>query len=257
MTATIRALIVDDEPFARAGVRLLLARARDVEVVGECSNGLEAVAAIAETAPDLVFLDVQMPELDGFGVVEAVGAARMPAVIFVTAFDEHAIRAFDVHALDYLLKPLDDERFALALERARARLRGDGGRDLRAALAALVGQARLDAPPLERLAVKSGGRVYFVAVDDVDWVEAADNYVSLHAGRETHLVHGTLGALERRLDPRRFLRVHRSTIVNLARVRELRPLFHGEYEIVLADGTRLTSGRSYRDALRRLVENPL
>ena len=252
MAGPIRALIVDDEPFARAGVRLQLKRAPDVEVVGECANGLEAVEAIERLAPDLVFLDVQMPELDGFGVVAAVGAERMPAVVFVTAFDEHALRAFEVHALDYLLKPIDDERFARALERARERLRDGGVRELREALAGLAERPE----PLERVAVKARGRVYFVEVADVDWIEAADNYVSLHVGRDTHLVQGTLSALERRLDPKRFLRVHRSAIVNLARVRELRPLFHGEYRIALADGTELTSGRSYRDALRRVVENP-
>ena len=255
--SAIRALVVDDEPFAREGVRFLLEREPDVEIVGECSNGLEAVEAILDLGPSLVLLDVQMPELDGFGVVETVGAARMPAVIFVTAYDEHAVRAFDVNALDYLLKPIVEERFAVALERARSRIgeRTAPG-DVERRLAALLESVRPEPEYLDRLVVKSPGRIQFVEVDEVDWFGAADNYVELHAGRQTHLVHGTLAALERRLDPRRFVRIHRSAIVIVDRVRELNPLFHGEYRVVLADGTALTSGRTYREVLRRLTENP-
>jgi two-component system, LytTR family, response regulator len=250
---TLRVLIVDDEPFARAGVRYLLEREPDVEIVGEVGDGMEAVTAILETSPDLVFLDVQMPELDGFGVVETVGVEKMPTVVFVTAFDEHALRAFDVHALDYVLKPIDPDRFALAIERARPR-RGEDS-TLGEKLAALVAEMRPAPEYLDRLVVRSPGRIYFVEVSEIDWIEAAENYVQLHANRQSHLVHGTISALERRLDPRLFLRVHRSTIVNLARIKEINPLFHGDYRIVLADGIEVTSGRTYRQAIRRITEN--
>jgi two-component system, LytTR family, response regulator len=226
---TLRVLIVDDEPFARAGVRYLLEREPDVEIVGEVGDGLEAVAAILDLHPDLVFLDVQMPELDGFGVIESVGIENMPSVVFVTAFDEHALRAFDVHALDYVLKPLDPERVALAVDRARP-CRDDGS-TLGKKLAALIAEMRPTPEYLDRLVVKSPGRIYFIEVREIDWIEAAENYVQLHANRQTHLVHGTITALEKRLDPRLFIRVHRSTIVNLARIKEINTLFHGDYRI--------------------------
>ncbi len=249
------ALIVDDEPLARTGLRALLRRDPECTEILEAVNGRDAVTAILEGRPDLVFLDVQMPELDGLGVVSAVGAERMPATIFVTAHDEHAIAAFEMNAVDYLLKPVTEERFAQSLARAKSRLRdsaGAGGaRQVLDLLEALVAPQR----HVRRLAVKSAGRTVFVDVDDVDWIAAAENYVELHAGRESHLLHVTLTTLERSLDPARFLRIHRSTIVQVPRIAELVPGVHGEYEVVLRDGTRLTSGRTYADKLRALATN--
>jgi len=246
----IRVLIVDDEPIARRGVRLQLKGEPEVEIIGECANGLEAVAAIQELSPDLVFLDVQMPEMDGFEVIEAIGVEQVPQVIFVTAYDQYTLRAFEVHALDYLLKPFDRERFLKALNHARSSLqRGEINRQLMALL-----DDRLAArKPLERLVIKSGGRIYFLNVEEVDWIEAADNYVELHVGRESHLLRETISRLESKLDPGRFLRVRHSTIVNLDRVKELRPLFRGEYLIILRDGTELTSSRRYRRNLDAIL----
>lgn len=254
----IRALIVDDEPIARKGVRRELERDAEVEIVGECANGRDAVSFIRERRPDLVFLDLQMPELDGFGVVEQVGVERMPTVVFVTAFDEFALKAFELHALDYVLKPFNSERFQTALRRAKAQARMAGAAELDARLVALLADARRAEgrePYLERVVVKSGGRVFFLGAGEIDWIEAAGNYVRLHAGRDSHLVQGTMSRLEGRLDPNVFLRVHRSAIVNITRIRELHPLFHGEYAIKLASGKELTSGRGYRERLQRLLEN--
>lgn len=246
----IRVLIVDDEPIARRGVRLQLKGDPEIEVIGECANGLEAVAAIQKLEPDLVFLDVQMPEMDGFEVIEAVGVERMPRVIFVTAYDQYTLRAFEVHALDYLLKPFDRERFLKALKYARSSLdRGDFNRQL----IRLLDDRLAARKPLERLVIKSGGRIYFLNVEEIDWIEAADNYVELHVGRESHLLRETISGLAARLDPARFLRVRHSTIVNIERVKELRPLFRGEYLIVLRDGTELTSSRRYRKNLDAIL----
>jgi two-component system, LytTR family, response regulator len=250
----IRALIVDDEPLAREGIRIRLAREPDIAVIGECSNGRQAVTAIERDSPDLVFLDVQMPRLDGFGVIAAIGARRMPQVIFVTAYDEHALRAFEVHALDYLLKPIDGARFREALARARSRRRDHG---LQEQLRALLASIKLEEKYLARLSIKTGGRILFLGVDEIDWIEAADNYVLVHAGRNSHLLHTTMNSLEGRLDPGAFLRIHRSTIVNLQRIKELHPMFHGEYRVILKDGTELASGRSYRNKLQRLLDNSL
>lgn len=254
----IRALVVDDEPIARTGVRRELERDPEVEIAGECANGRDAVAFIRARRHDLVFLDLQMPELDGFGVVEQVGVELMPTVVFVTAFDEFALKAFELHALDYVLKPFNSERFQTALRRAKAQARLAGAAELDARLLALLRDARRAegrASHLERVVVKTGGRVFFLSVGEIDWIEAAGNYVRLHAGRESHLVQGTMSRLEGRLDPKLFLRVHRSAIVNITRIKELHPLFHGEYAIKLAGGAELTSGRGYRDNLQRLIEN--
>jgi two-component system LytT family response regulator len=243
-------LIIDDEPIARRGVRLQLKGDPEVEIVGECANGPEAVAAIQKLAPDLVFLDVQMPEMDGFEVIEAIGVERMPRVIFVTAYDQYTLRAFEVHALDYLLKPFDRERFLKALNHARSSLeRGEFNRQL----IRLLDDRLAARKPLERLVIKSGGRIYFLNVEEVDWIEAADNYVELHVGRESHLLRETISGLAARLDPARFLRIRHSTIVNLERVKELRPLFRGEYLIILRDGTELTSSRRYRKNLDAIL----
>ncbi|HEX8847799.1 MAG TPA: LytTR family DNA-binding domain-containing protein [Pyrinomonadaceae bacterium] len=251
----IRTLIVDDEPLARRGIRAQLASEDDFEIIGECGNGREAVATILELSPDLVFLDVQMPELDGFGVVERVGIERMPAVIFVTAYDKFALRAFEVHALDYLLKPFDAERFAKALARARAQIERRNISDLSRRLQTLIDDLKTDRKYAERLVVKSAGRIFFLGVEEIDWIEAADNYVRLHLGSDSHLLRETMSSLEGRLDPAQFLRIHRSTIINVRRIKELQPLFRGEYEITLKDGTRLASGRVYRDKLQELFGN--
>lgn len=252
---TIRALIVDDEPLARDGVRMRLDSQPDVWVIGECRNGREAVTSILRDAPDLVYLDVRMPRMDGFAVIEAVGVDRMPHVIFVTAYDEYALQAFDVNALDYLLKPVDGARFDAALDRARDRIRARNLTTLTAQLQQAIETLRGEREYLDRLFVKRSGRIVSVDLDDVDWIEAADNYVRVHVGRASHLLPSSMSRLEARLDPRRFLRIHRSTIVNLARIKELQPMFHGEYRVVLRDDTLLSSGRKYGKRLQRLVHN--
>jgi two-component system, LytTR family, response regulator len=248
----IRTMIVDDEPLARRGIRAQLKDEKDIEIISECRNGSEAVEAIEKQSPDLVFLDVQMPELDGFDVLDAVGVERMPAVIFVTAYDRYAVRAFEVHALDYLLKPFDDERFGKAVQRARRQIERKSIDDVSSRLRGLLDDLQAARKYVERLVVKSAGRIFFLSVSEIDWIEAADNYVRLHAGRESHLVRETMSSLEKKLDPTQFLRVHRSRIVNIRKIKELRPLFRGEYDIMLQDGKRLESGRGYRDRIQKL-----
>jgi two-component system, LytTR family, response regulator len=250
---TIRALIVDDEPLARERLRTLLEAEEDIEVVGECLDGLTAVDAIRELEPDLVFLDMQMPELDGIGVVNHIGAGAMPSVIFVTAYDQFAVQAFDAHAVDYILKPFDEERFRTAVQRARHTLRTrtvDG--DLDSRLAELLSDLRRPRF-LERLAVKTGGKIVFIRTDDIDWVGAEGNYARIHTGGRTYLIRETMNMLESKLDPNRFLRVHRSTIVNTDAIAELEPLFQGDYVVILRDGTRLTSSRGYRSNLQAFM----
>lgn len=247
----IRTLIVDDEPLARQRVRKLLEADADIAIVGECSDGQQAVAELQESRPDLVFLDVQMPMLDGFGVLKALAGLPLPAVIFVTAHDRYALKAFEVHALDYLLKPFDKSRFGAALERAKAQVRQGNAAALEERLEKML-QAMEPATParLERLVVKSEGRIYFVRLGDVDWIESAGNYVRLHVGKERHLLRETLTALEKKLDPTRFVRIHRTTIVNLERIREVQPVFHGDYVVILRDGKELAVSRSFRDNLK-------
>ena len=242
---TLRALIVDDEPFARERVRRLLGEAPDIEVVGECADGFRAVEQVTALRPDLLFLDVVMPGKDGFAVLDelvAVGGPP-PAVIFLTAHDRFAIRAFEAAALDYLLKPFDEERFARALNRARRALGGDSADRVRKVAFAPGG--------LHRFVVKRDGRIRFVKVDAVSHLTADGNYVRVHAGGVEHLVRETLAALEDDLDPARFVRIHRATIVNLDRVRELEPMFNGNFEVLLDDGVRLTLSRRYRANLER------
>lgn len=249
---TIRTLVVDDEPLARRGICTRLRPVPYVEVVGQCENGREALDAIRTRAPDLVFLDVQMPGLDGFDVLQAVGPDAMPGVIFVTAYDQHALRAFDVHALDYLLKPIDDDRFYRALGRVYAHYTQRRDSALGRRLSALLADVRpAEAErPAQRFVIKTGGRIFFVMADEIDWVEAAGDYVGLHVGPKTHLLRETMAAMQDRLDPRLFLRIHRSAIVNADRIAELRPHSNGEYRIRLHDGTELKSSRSYREQLQ-------
>ena len=208
------------------------------------------MTAIVDHEPDLVFLDVQMPQMNGFEVIEAVGGERMPLVIFVTAYDQHALRAFQVRALDYLLKPFDRERFTDSLQRARKQIERDESGDLGRRLLALVNDIKPEAPKLDRLIVKSGGRVFFLRTGDLDWIEAAGNYVRLHLGEESHLFRETMNRMESRLDPKRFVRIHRSRIVNTERIKELQPWFNGEYVVVLRNGARLPLSRGYRDKLQ-------
>jgi two-component system LytT family response regulator len=254
---TVRVMIVDDEELARQRIRRLLAREEGVEVVGEASDGMQAVESIRSLVPDLVFLDVQMPEVDGFAVLERLRPQLAPAVVFVTAHDEHALRAFDVHAVDYLRKPFDAVRFKEAFSRARRRLAGTEAEERARKLDALLGQVEARPPRArERLMVRSDGRLYFVRVDDIDWIEAAGNYVKLHVGRDTHLMRETMAGIEKLLDSSRFLRIHRSAIVNLDRVREMQPWFSGEYTVILRDGTQLRLSRVYRDRLETWMHGP-
>ena len=251
-TRTISTVIVDDEPLARERMRSLLDTEEDVEIVGEAKDGVEAVETILGQSPDLVFLDVQMPKLDGFEVIQTVGAERMPPVVFVTAYDQHALRAFEVQALDYLLKPFDQERFHGALKRVRSQIDNQETRDLGRRLLALVRDLKSDRPAArtDRLVVKSGGRLFFLRAEEIDWIEAAGNYVRLHVGQDGHLLRETMNSIEARLNPETFFRIHRSHIVNIERIKELQPWFNGEYVVILRNGTRLTLSRGYREKLQ-------
>ncbi|WP_257303354.1 LytR/AlgR family response regulator transcription factor [Geothrix campi] len=242
----LRALVVDDEMLARQRIRHLLRRSTDIELVGECSNGLEAVKAIEDQAPDLVFLDIQMPELDGFGVVEAVGPDRMPPTLFITAYDQHALKAFEVHALDYLLKPFSPERFHQALERARRwclRTPSEKAPDMEALLASL----REERPWVDRLLVRQGDRHVLVRTSALQWIEAEDNYVRLHVEGTSHLLRQTMASLLARLDPAQFRRIHRSAIVNLDCIKEFQPWTGGDHLVIMRDGTKLTLSRTFRE----------
>jgi two-component system LytT family response regulator len=249
-------LIVDDEPLAREGLKRLVSSDADVDAVREARHGREAVLSIREMKPDLVLLDVQMPRMDGFGVIDAVGADRMPEIIFVTAHDQYAIRAFEISAVDYLLKPVTEARFRTAFDRAKRRLGAAAGdhsaRQILDALDAIANPSR----HLERLAVREGEKTVLVPVEDVEWIEALQNYVRLHAGPATHVLHVPIGTLESALDPARFVRIHRSHIVSIQRIRRLWSYSHGQYMVELASGQRLQSGRTYGDTLRRLLSNP-
>ena len=246
----IRTLVVDDDPLARERLTSLLGLETDIEVIGQCRDGGDAARAITEHTPDLVFLDVQMPGLNGFEVIEAVGTEKMPLVIFVTAYDQHALKAFQVRALDYLLKPFERERFHEALQRARTQIQRAETGDLGRRLLALVKDLRRDQPKTDRLVVKSGGRLFFLRTDEIDWIEAAGNYVRLHVGNTSHLLRETMNAIESRLDPEKFFRIHRSRIVNMERIQEMQPWLNGEYAVLLRTGTRLTLSRGYREKLQ-------
>jgi len=259
MTDLVRVLVVDDEPLARSGLIDLLVRDPEVELVGEASDGARAIRAIRELKPDLVLLDVQMPEVDGFAVIRATGVERMPVVIFVTAYDEYAIKAFEVNAVDYLLKPFDDRRFATALERAKRAVRVASADDLTRRLVGLLGSiggadaAQVEGEPAEswltRLVVRKTGTRLVVPVEDIDWIEAADYCVKIHVGARTHVIRESLSNLERRLDPTAFFRAHRSAVVNLERVQEVQPTPHGDLVLLLRTGARVRLSRSRRPAL--------
>ncbi|MBV9772905.1 MAG: response regulator [Gemmatimonadetes bacterium] len=250
----IRALIVDDEPLARDLLRFMLEEEADVEVVGECRNGAEAVEAVRDDPPDLLFLDVQMPELDGFGVVRALEPEGLPTLVFVTAYDRYALRAFEVHALDYLLKPFDEARLAETLRRARERLsRADPDEVGRRVLAMLAEMEPRRRRHVERLVIRSEGRARFLPVAEVDWVEAAGKHVLVHAGKSEHHLRESISRVEEQLDPDAFIRIHRSTLVRIDRIREVQSWFGGDYVVILQDGTKLTSSRGYRGRLQELV----
>ncbi len=242
----IRTLIVDDEPLARQGLRRLLDGDPEIEIVGECGDGIAAAEAIKAKRPDLLFLDVQMPEKNGFEVLESLNGSRMPVVIFVTAFDQYALRAFEVHALDYLLKPFEKERFEAALRRAKLELDQHDPEAVKSRMLTLLNDMKSDKQYTDRLLVKTGGRVLFLRVEEIDWVEAQGNYLRLHRGMDAYLIRQTMSEMEAALDPRKFLRIHRSTIVNIERIKELRPMFHGDYGVVLYNGAKLTLSRNYR-----------
>jgi two-component system LytT family response regulator len=249
----IRALIVDDEPLPRERIRALLAERREIEVIGECRDGHEAVTTILTEHPDLVLLDIQMPELDGFEVIQAISHEFLPAIVFVTAFDEHAIRAFEVNAIDYLLKPINAARFEKAVLRAVDRLTKPSAREPDRQLLAFVERLRAERQYTTRFVVRSGSKLSFVRAAEVDWIDVADNYVRLHVAGREHLVRDTLKSVEAQLDPEIFVRVHRSVIINLDRIALVEPHFHGEYVVTMKDGAKLTTSRSYSARLRALL----
>lgn len=253
----IRTLIVDDEPPARSLLRRMLAEHADVEIVGECGTGEQAIATIRELEPDLVFLDIQMPENDGFDVVQAISGEFVPEIVFVTAFDRYAVRAFDVAAVDYLLKPFDHERLARAVDRVRTSMAHDekDGREDR--LLTVLDQVRSRGTYLERFVVRQSGRLYFVRVEDVEWIESEGNYLLLHIGEATHVIRETMQSLETRIDPRRFLRIHRSIIVNLDFIKEMRIYSNTEQLAILKSGQRLALSRRYWEKLSQALRDHL
>jgi len=268
----IRALIVDDESLAREVLLVMLNDDPEIEVIAECRNGKEAVTAIREQSPDVVFLDIQMPELDGFQVVEEVGAMQMPVTIFVTAYDKHALRAFEAHALDYLLKPFDHDRFNTALQRAKTFVRQQKLGEISESLFAMLQDMKLKTgeslsetntektdktthkAPIDRVVIRSSGRIYFLKIEEIDWVEGAGDNLSLHSGSQTHLIRETMGNFHAKLDSQKFLRIHRSTIVNIERIKDIRPLVKGDYVITLTSGARLKASRGYRRELQALLD---
>jgi len=259
----IRTIIVDDEPTARRGVRLLLERDADIEIVGEAGGGADAAELMLREKPQLAFLDVQMPGCDGFQALAKVGVAAAPVVVFATAYDEHALRAFEVHAVDYLLKPYDDARFTSALERAKNAVRRRTADTVDARLSQLLNYlqtatgAAAPAESADRILVKSSGEIFFLKAEEIDWIEAEGDYMKFHVAGKTHLMRETMARLEARLDPKRFIRIHRSTIVNFDRMRKLSPSFAGEYAVVLHDGTKLKLSRGYHERIAALLKQAL
>jgi len=246
----IKVLIVDDEFLGRKRIRSLLSEHADIKIVGECEDGRETVEAIQNLKPDLVFLDVQMPETDGFGVVEIIGTENMPAVIFVTAYDEYAIRAFEINAVDYLLKPFDKERFEKAVDRAKREIKTqESPTEIRENLRELLKEVKTEPQFLKRIAVKSASGTTFVPTEEIDWISASGHYLELHIGNETHLIREKLSVIETQLDPQIFMRIHRSTIVNLDRIKSLHPIFNGDQLVILKNGRELNLSRNYYDKL--------
>jgi two-component system LytT family response regulator len=253
---SIRTLIVDDEPLARERVRSLLESEPDVEIVGEAADGPSALEALRAKKPDLLFLDIQMPGLDGFQVLQHLDPDHVPVTIVITAYDRYAIQAFEVHALDYILKPFDRTRFQEAMRRVRVQLQQTPSAELSHRMLALIEHVQKRAEYMDRLVVKSGGRVLFIPVSEIDWIEAAGNYVRLHRGSAEHLLRETMSSLETKLNPKQFLRIHRSTIVNINRIQELQPSFHGDFVVILKDGVQLSLSRGYREAVEERLGSP-
>jgi len=252
MDANVTALIIDDEQLARDRIKMMLRESDGIEVVGECTNGIEAVESIEQLNPDLVFLDIQMPGFSGFEVIRAIGPAHMPAIVFITAYDEYAVKAFDVHAIDYLLKPFDRPRFATALQKALREVAVRRKSGSTAAISELMATLQRDRQFTRRILVKTAGRVAILRTEQIDWVEAAGNYVQLHIGPDIHLLRETMKGMSERLDPRSFVRIHRKSIVNIDRIKQLQPHFHGDFAVILQNGSRLTLSRRYRDIFERV-----
>lgn len=253
----LRTMIIDDEPLARTRVREKLQGDDEIEIIAECGDGREAIAAINTETPDLIFLDVQMPELDGFAVLQALPPEKLPLVIFMTAYDQYAVRAFDVFALDYLLKPFNSDRLARAVARAKTKIRNQQHTDLSERTQALLDELGKTSRYLERLVIKKTGSIFLLKTSEIDWIEAEDNYVRLHQSNESHLLRETISNLETQLDPKRFVRIHRGTIINVDRIRELRPWFGKDFRVVLEDGTELSLSRNYREKVEQLLGRSL
>jgi two-component system, LytTR family, response regulator len=253
-TPLLRTIVVDDEGPARDKLKILLAQESDIKVIAECENGAAAIAALKETKPDLLLLDIQLPDMDGFSVLKAVPPEEIPIVIFTTAYDQYAIKAFDAHALDYLLKPFDHERLRDALHRARLAVRTQSDRVLTDRLLNILQVARA-APQARRLLVRTGGRVVFLAYDEIEWIEAAANYVRVHAGKVSYMLRSSIGTIAEKLPNDQFVRIHRSTVVNARIIKELQPCNSGEFIVVLRNGKELSCSRGYRSGLRRLIDS--
>jgi two-component system LytT family response regulator len=255
MIPAIRTIIADDERLARKKLRILLGSEAGVQIIAECQDGRQTIAALQTHKPDLLFLDIRMPDLDGFQVLENIPAAEMPVVIFTTAFDQYAIRAFEAHALDYLLKPFDQERLHRGIDRVRAELLKVHDHNLTHRILDLLAERKSEPPhPDGRMVIKAGGRIVFLVMDEIDWIEAAANYVKLNVGRDSYLLREGIGRVSERLDSSQFVRIHRSIIVNVRRIRELQPCDSGEYIAVLKNGKELSCSRGYRPQLQRLIE---
>ena len=254
---TIKALVADDESLARKFIRRMLKDDEEVEIVGECNNGKMAVTMIRKYNPDVVFLDVQMPEMDGFAVLEAIGIGHLPEIVFTTAYEQYAVRAFELHALDYLLKPFDQTRFKDAMRHAKERLNQREKAEGRVQISALLDNVKAQSRYLERLIVKADGRISFLNTGEINWIEADDKYVHLHTSKGSRMVRQTLSAMESQLDPKKFMRIHRSAMVNVDRIKELQPLFSGEHSVLLEDGTKLTLSRNHKGKLFELLGKPL
>ncbi len=253
----IRVCIIDDEPIACRRIERLLKEDPEIEIIKVCNDGEDAVESIRTLHPDLIFLDIQMPEMDGFEVLQSLDSSNMPRVIFVTAFDRYAIQAFEVHALDYLLKPFDKKRFQEALERGKAQVSQDHEGSSNRELVALLKELKVHQHYLDRLIIKSKGRVSFLKTDEIDWIEAQGKYVMIHAGQESHLIRDAMNNLESELDPKKFVRIHKSAIVNIDQIKELQPLFHGDFRVILRNSTELTISRRYREKVDELLGKAL
>lgn len=249
----LQTIIVDDEPLARQRLRNLIKEDEELRILEECENGYEAVNVLKQSTPDILFLDIQMPEINGFEVLNQIEYLKIPAIIFVTAYNEYAIRAFEVHALDYLLKPFDKHRFVIAVERAKLHVRSLYSGQSERRLQSLVNEMNMKEklPISKRIMIKTSGRVYFIEFDEIDWIEADGNYVKIHTGEKSHMIRETMNHLEQKLDASKFSRIHRSAIVNIDKIKELQPWFHGDYTILLYSGKKLTMSRNYKELLQR------